>query len=250
MNKQKETWYYLYRTLNIVNGKEYIGVHKTSNLRDGYIGCGIYTQKDAKRFSKVKASPFIHAVCKHGYENFIKEVLYHFNSDEEAYKKEKEVVDLDYIEKENTYNITIGGKGGANKSSMKCYDVVDEKGVRHVGTNIKEFCRCNDIGYAAFKALIRGNTLISQGYSLTKNNIITDKIVIVNLVTNDVYETFNINRWCRENLPDSVTSTSVYYLQNVLLNKTLTYKKTWWCCYEKDWTGEVKIEYVDYTKKI
>ena len=47
--------YILYITINTINGKFYIGVHKTNpEVFDGYIGNGIYRQSEA-----VKNTPFI-----------------------------------------------------------------------------------------------------------------------------------------------------------------------------------------------
>ena len=61
-----ELKYIVYITINLCNGKFYIGVHKTNpDVFDGYIGCGIYRQADAN-----EPYPFHRAVKKYGYENF------------------------------------------------------------------------------------------------------------------------------------------------------------------------------------
>lgn len=84
----------VYKVTNRINGKIYIGVHKTDNLDDGYLGSG----------RAIKA-----AVLKYGKDKFTKEVLYEFDTYQEALEKEKEVVDKDFINRPDTYNAAIGG---------------------------------------------------------------------------------------------------------------------------------------------
>ena len=89
--------YYLYKITNWFNGKIYIGVHKTSNLNDGYMGSGV----------AIKA-----AIKKYGIEYFTKEILQQFNSAEEMFEAESQIVNEEFILNENTYNIATGGLGG------------------------------------------------------------------------------------------------------------------------------------------
>jgi hypothetical protein len=90
-------YYTVYKTINILNNYEYIGMHKTDNLNDGYIGSGIYLNR---------------AIDKHKIENFKKEIIFIFDNESDMRNKEKELVNEQYILRQDTYNIALGGKGG------------------------------------------------------------------------------------------------------------------------------------------
>ena len=86
-------YYTIYKITNKLNDKFYIGMHKTPNLEDGYMGSG----------KLIKA-----AIQKYGLENFTKQILFIFDNEEDMKNKEKEVVILS----EQSYNLCEGGKGG------------------------------------------------------------------------------------------------------------------------------------------
>jgi len=90
-------YYYLYLITNLVNNKIYIGVHKTNDLNDGYMGSG-----------KI----IIQAIKKYGINNFKKTILETFDTYEDALSKEKEIVNEEFLREENTYNLKLGGVGG------------------------------------------------------------------------------------------------------------------------------------------
>ena len=90
-------FYYLYEIRNNLNGKIYVGVHKTKNLDDGYMGSG----KVIKR-----------AIEKHGISNFTKVILETFENAEAMYAREKEIVTVDFLAREDVYNLRRGGFGG------------------------------------------------------------------------------------------------------------------------------------------
>ena len=90
-------FYIVYKTTNKVNSKFYIGIHKTVDLNDEYLGSGKYLN---------------YAIEKYGLENFNKEILYVFDNQEEMFAKEAEIVTEDFINENNTYNLKKGGFGG------------------------------------------------------------------------------------------------------------------------------------------
>lgn len=90
-------FYYLYQITNKVNRKIYIGVHKTNNIDDGYMGSGKILH---------------HAITKYGTDNFEKIILETFANSEDMYAKEKEIVTEEFLSREDVYNIRRGGFGG------------------------------------------------------------------------------------------------------------------------------------------
>lgn len=87
-------FYTIYKTTNLINGKFYIGKHKTKNLNDGYLGSG----KLLKR-----------AIKKYGIDNFHKEIL-HICKDEDHMNLLESI--LVVTDDETNYNLCEGGKGG------------------------------------------------------------------------------------------------------------------------------------------
>lgn len=49
MNDTTPVYNIVYQTICQINGKSYIGVHKTTDLNNGYIGCGVFRKNDANK---------------------------------------------------------------------------------------------------------------------------------------------------------------------------------------------------------
>lgn len=99
INETLSIHYIIYRIDNIENGKYYIGQHKTENPLDDYMGSGLLIEKAIKKYS---------------IDNFIKTILYDFDSFEKMNDKEKEMVQLSncYPIDPMSYNLKAGGYGG------------------------------------------------------------------------------------------------------------------------------------------
>lgn len=104
--------YTIYKTINNINGKYYIGKHQTKNINDRYFGSG----KSLKKAFKV-----------YGKENFTKEVLFVFDNEKQMNEKEKEIVNKDLVSSKLTYNAGIGGEGGPHFENRKHSDETKEK---------------------------------------------------------------------------------------------------------------------------
>jgi hypothetical protein len=105
-------FYYLYEIRNNLNGKIYVGVHKTKKIDDGYMGSG----KVIKR-----------AIEKYGIDNFTKVILETFENAEAMYAREKAVVTDEFLLREDVYNLRRGGSGG--------FDYINKENINIYGTN-------------------------------------------------------------------------------------------------------------------
>jgi hypothetical protein len=91
-----QMFYTVYKITNLINSKIYIGVHKTDNLNDRYMGSG---------------NNIIRAIKKYGKENFKKEYLAIFENEIDMFKMESMLVNDEFIKNEYSYNIKNGGLG-------------------------------------------------------------------------------------------------------------------------------------------
>lgn len=102
--------YIVYLTTNITNNKIYVGVHSTENpaIFDGYIGNSINIFESNPELKHPKI-PFHKAVKKYGYNSFKRITIQVFDSMQEALDLEAYIVNEEFIAREDTYNITLGG---------------------------------------------------------------------------------------------------------------------------------------------
>jgi hypothetical protein len=91
-----QQYHYVYKITNLLDGKIYIGKHSTSKIDDEYMGSGLLLNR---------------AIKKYGVENFKKEIIQFFDTSEEAFECEKDLVTEDFVMSNETYNMTTGGNG-------------------------------------------------------------------------------------------------------------------------------------------
>lgn len=120
--------YIVYLTTNLQEksgelNRIYIGVHSTENpeIFDGYIGCGVYVNQPSTY--KYPKTPFQYAVKKYGTDSFHRETLFIYDSAEQAYAKEKEIVDIDFLKQDHVYNVCLGGEYYNNYKKLYQFDL-------------------------------------------------------------------------------------------------------------------------------
>jgi hypothetical protein len=104
--------YIIYKITNLINGKIYIGKHTTNDIHDSYMGS-----------SKILNLAF----KKYGIENFKKEILYIFDSEEEMNKMERFLINEEFVKRKDAYNLNLGGAGSWYFAGKRGLKIRDEK---------------------------------------------------------------------------------------------------------------------------
>jgi group I intron endonuclease len=104
----EKTFNFVYITTNLVNGKQYVGDHTTTDINDTYLGSG----KQLK-----------YALKKYGQNNFKREILEYFNTKKEAFDAQEKYINEYNTLSPNGYNLSPRGgancRGGLNENSIK-----------------------------------------------------------------------------------------------------------------------------------
>ncbi|AXF53187.1 putative Seg-like homing endonuclease, GIY-YIG family [Escherichia phage Ec_Makalu_001] len=112
--------HYVYKITNKINDKIYVGVRSCDGLAEDdtkYMGSGKIIKQ---------------AIKHHGLENFTKEILSKFDSREDADKEEARIVTVDFVKREDTYNIAEGG------GTVCMWKVSDEAKIEEMRKKISE----------------------------------------------------------------------------------------------------------------
>ena len=102
----KKIYYLIYEITNLINGKNYIGQHITTDPNDNYMGGGV----------RIRA-----AIKKYGRGNFKKEILLYAKNEAALNFFEKCLVTPEFISSSDNYNLKEGGgsKGIPSEESKK-----------------------------------------------------------------------------------------------------------------------------------
>lgn len=130
----------VYKITNLLDNKIYIGVHKTNNLNDKYLGSGKLIKEDIKLKGK---------------KNFKKEILFDFNTYKEALNKEKEIVDKEFLKRKDIYNLVPGGSTGYLSININKTVVRNKKGkVFQVSINDPRYLNGKLVGHTKGKIVV------------------------------------------------------------------------------------------------
>lgn len=117
--KMNETVYTVYKTINIITDEYYIGVHKTNNPNDSYLGSGYKFQVNVEKYGK---------------KNFKKFILRIFKTPWEALHEESLLVDVNDI---LCLNLTKGGAGGLPKNK-RAYVIFTPSHRKNLSNSLKD----------------------------------------------------------------------------------------------------------------
>lgn len=178
---------YVYKIINSLNKKSYIGI--TNNIKSRFA----YHKNRYNKTNKQEyiEKPLYKAIRKHGIENFKFIVLYSNLSVNEAKDKEIEMIKkFKSLTHENGYNVTKGGDWRSNYGENNNTTKLTEKDVLEIrkrienGENIKTVYEqySDKITFSGFQGIYLGrnwkylgkpiNNILPNGASIDKNTVL------------------------------------------------------------------------------
>lgn len=147
-----------------INGinRIYVGVHKTNKpeIFDGYLGCGVYLNQPSS-FMYPK-NPFQCAVKKYGANSFNRETLFIYDNKEDAYNKEKEIVDEYFISQPHTFNSSVGGIKDEYCKTLYQFDLSGN--LKKKWNDFVDACTFYGISYDKFKNAIDDKCVLLNSF--------------------------------------------------------------------------------------
>lgn len=141
--------HFIYKTINLLSNRYYIGMHSTNDLNDGYMGSGDLIRKSIKKYGK---------------ENHSIEMLEFFDTREELANREREVINLQEIAKKDCMNLKVGGDGGFNSEDHRNKFIEASKKTRFTSENNPSPKKNKKFLSDRFKRLHKEGILIHDGF--------------------------------------------------------------------------------------
>lgn len=205
--------YIIYKTTCLVNNKIYIGVHGTENpnIFDGYLGKGFFINKT--HYLEYPIAPLHYAIKKYGVSNFKRDILYIFDTEEEAYEKEASIVTEEFINSDKTYNVSIGGKV-KSKPTLPVHQFNTNGELVKTYSSVLEASKIINRNISNIYAAITDKGLCVD--TLWSHNSVIE-ISDYNINTSNAYYLYNVNGFLEEkfNTPSEV----IYFLNANITNK-------------------------------
>ena len=190
-NQLKRKYHIIYQTKNIVNGMIYIGAHSTDVVEDGYLGSGFRLTL---------------AIEKYGKGSFVRTVHYIYNSPIDMFVKEKEIVNPEFLKRNDVYNIVEGGYGGFNKGTT---------GLKHLHhPDLNKRCAVHP---NVIPNMIIDGWVLGRGSSSTTGTIWIHKGQDKKMILPNLLNDYLIDGW-HKGLPESPTSGKIW-IYNQLTNE-------------------------------
>jgi hypothetical protein len=190
--------------VNKINHKIYIGKHQTLDPDDDYLGSGKLLNE---------------ALQKYGKENFVKEVLFIFDNEVDMNAKEAELVNEEFLARNDVYNLCPGGQGGWGYNNLNS-ELQRNKAIK--GNIVQNNLRKHNLEWKNAEFNRKSASLIKQYVNGNRNPVGWSKSAIINAQSQSAKEKRNKTR--KENKFQQGKNNSQYgtmWITNGIENKKI-----------------------------